>query len=101
MDMIVTCLPSPTEAQAYRIKKIYNKFDPEEIDEDDEESKTIDPADFEALETALETCDTEGPTCVLVSKTIPFKQGTRAFGRVFSGTVRQGDTIIVKTSISD
>lgn len=98
LDMIVTCLPSPIVAQEYRMDKIFNTYDPEQHDE---ESKEVDPADYETLETSFKACDPSGPICVFVSKIIPFKQGTRAFGRVYSGTVKQGDTVIVKTSNSD
>ncbi len=49
----------------------------------------------------MKECNPEGPTCVYISKIIPFPQGMRAFGRVFSGTVRSGDTVLVRTRAED
>jgi len=53
------------------------------------------------LEKSLESCDPEGPVCVYISKIVKFKQGTMAFGRIFSGTIRNGDKVTIYTSAED
>jgi elongation factor 2 len=49
----------------------------------------------------MEQCDPEGPVCIFVSKIIPFKEGTKAFGRIFSGTIRKGEKMKVFVSDTD
>lgn len=96
--MVCLQLPSPIEAQKSRIPRIYNKYHEEDQKEEDVK------VDFEALktlETSLETCDPSGPACVYISKIVKFRQGTMAFGRIFSGTVEQGDKVVVYTSPED
>src|SRR4051794_1654269 len=71
LEMIVTHLPSPAEAQKYRVEILYQG-----------------PMDDETAE-AIRKCDPNGPLVMFVAKLIPTKDNSRfyAFGRVFSGTV--------------
>lgn len=97
--MVCTQLPSPVEAQKLRIPRIYNKYQPEEDKEEEEEKVDVDS--LLRLEQCLETCDPEGPVCVYISKIVKFRQGTMAFGRIFSGTIKNGDKVVVYTSAED
>ncbi|MBD3255955.1 MAG: elongation factor EF-2 [Candidatus Lokiarchaeota archaeon] len=67
LEMIVNHLPNPTDAQAYRIKKIY----------DGELTNTIGEA--------LLRCDPKGPLVISLSKVQSGKHGLVATGRIFSG----------------
>merc|ERR1719221_1450656 len=79
LEMIVLHLPSPAQAQKYRVDTLYNG-----------------PLD-DATATAIRTCDTsEGaPLCMYISKMIPTSDKGRfyAFGRVFSGTIATGQKV--------
>lgn len=77
LDMIITHLPSPIQAQKYRVENLYSG-----------------PLEDEAAE-AIRTCNPEGPLMVYVSKMIPTSENGRfyAYGRVFSGTVKTGQTV--------
>uniref|UniRef100_A0A6B2KY08 Elongation factor 2 n=1 Tax=Arcella intermedia TaxID=1963864 RepID=A0A6B2KY08_9EUKA len=70
-EMMVLHLPSPIQAQKYRIDSIYTG-----------------PMDDECA-MAIRKCDKDGPLMILISRIIPVQQqtGYMAFGRVFSGTV--------------
>ncbi len=74
LEMIITHLPSPKEAQKYRVKYLY-------------EGPMTDPTAI-----AIRDCDPKGPLCMYVSKMVPTADRSRffAFGRVFSGTVGSG-----------
>merc|ERR1719221_1381272 len=76
LEMIVLHLPSPAQAQKYRVDTLYNG-----------------PLD-DATATAIRTCDTSdgAPMCMYISKMIPTSDKGRfyAFGRVFSGTIASG-----------
>merc|ERR1712038_1554041 len=74
LSMIVTKLPSPRDAQKYRVENLYEG-----------------PLDDEAA-TAIRACDAEGPLMMYVSKMVPTSDKGRfyAFGRVFSGTIATG-----------
>jgi len=71
LEMMVTHLPSPIEAQKYRVETLYTGS------LDDETAA------------AIRKCDPQGPLVMFISKLIPTKDNSRfyAFGRVFSGTV--------------
>jgi len=71
LEMVVTHLPSPVDAQKYRVENLYTG-----------------PLDDITAE-SIRKCDPEGPLVMYISKMIPTKDGSRffAFGRVFSGTV--------------
>lgn len=71
LEMVVSYLPSPSEAQKYRVETLYTG-----------------PLD-DATADAIRKCDPKGPLVMYVSKMIPTKDNSRffAFGRVFSGTV--------------
>eukprot|EP01114_Cavostelium_apophysatum_P016022 TRINITY_DN4491_c0_g1_i2.p1 TRINITY_DN4491_c0_g1~~TRINITY_DN4491_c0_g1_i2.p1 ORF type:complete len:842 (-),score=308.92 TRINITY_DN4491_c0_g1_i2:90-2615(-) len=71
LEMIAVHLPSPVEAQKYRVELLYTG-----------------PLDDETAE-AIRKCDPNGPLVMFISKMIPSKDNSRffAFGRVFSGTV--------------
>ncbi|MDD5331574.1 MAG: elongation factor EF-2 [Candidatus Nanoarchaeia archaeon] len=76
LGMVVTHHPNPVEAQKYRIPKIWHG-DPES-----EEGK------------ALIHCDPNGPVAFVVTKIVIDKHaGEVASGRLFSGTVKQGDIL--------
>lgn len=82
LDMIVHHLPSPVEAQAYRMPLLY-------------EGSTDDK-----YAAAIKACDKEGPLMMFVSKMVPNSDGSRfiAFGRVFSGTVFAGQKVRIMGS---
>merc|ERR1719158_1893784 len=75
--MIVDHLPSPVVAQAYRCEILYSG---EQTD---------------AICDAIRACDKNGDLSMYVSKMVPTSEKGRfiAFGRVFSGTVKTGQTI--------
>jgi elongation factor 2 len=76
LDLMVKKLPSPVESQKYRIPKIWKGDTASEIGQ------------------AMLNCDNQGPTtmCITNAQTI---QGTGlvATGRLFSGSIKQGDEI--------
>nr|MDO8112702.1 GTP-binding protein [Candidatus Sigynarchaeota archaeon] len=75
VDMIVKNAPNPVEAQAYRIPFIW-------------------PGSSESdMGIALAGCKVDAPTAIFVSK-VQIEHGqTIATGRIFSGKLRQGDTL--------
>lgn len=77
LEMIILHLPSPRAAQKYRTLYLY------EGPLDDECSK------------AMQACDPKGPLMMFISKMVPTSDSGRfyAFGRVFSGTVTQGEKV--------
>mmetsp|Transcript_18206 Transcript_18206/g.20380 ORF Transcript_18206/g.20380 Transcript_18206/m.20380 type:complete len:860 (+) Transcript_18206:37-2616(+) len=77
LEMIIMSLPSPRQAQKYRVETLYEG-----------------PMDDECA-CAIRTCDQEGPLMVFISKMIPTNDKGRfyAFGRVFSGVVRSGEKV--------
>lgn len=74
VELIARELPSPKEAQKYRVANVYEG-----------------PLDDECA-VAMRECDPEGPLMVYVSKMVPGSNDNAgrfyAFGRVFSGTAR-------------
>lgn len=82
LDMIVTHLPSPVEAQSYRVPLLY------EGSLDDKYAQ------------AIKSCDKNGPLMMFVSKMVPSADGSRfiAFGRVFSGTCVAGQKVRIMGS---
>ncbi len=76
LNMVVTHLPNPKQAQVYRIPKIWHG------DIDSEEGQ------------ALINCDPNGPVAFIVTKIVIDKHaGEISAGRLFSGTVRQGQEV--------
>jgi elongation factor 2 len=78
LEMIVVHLPSPAQAQGYRVDTLYDG-----------------PLDDEAA-TAIRTCDTSdgAPLMMYISKMIPGADNRFiAFGRVFSGKVSTGQKV--------
>jgi elongation factor 2 len=79
LEMIVLNLPSPVQAQKYRVDTLYNG-----------------PLD-DATATAIRTCDTSpgAPVCMYISKMVPTSDKGRfyGFGRVFSGTIATGQKV--------
>lgn len=61
----------------------------------------MDPEQLTNLERCLENCDPLGPACIYISKIVDFRQGTMAFGRIFSGTINTGDKVMVYTGEKD
>src|SRR3989344_5638980 len=76
LDMVVKHHPNPKEAQKYRVPKIWH-------------------GDLESpLGKSLTSCDPEGPVAFVVTKIVIDKHaGEIAAGRLFSGTVRQGQEV--------
>jgi len=74
LEMIVLHLPSPADAQKYRIESLYEG-----------------PMD-DAAAKAMVACDPTGPLMMYVSKMVPTNDKGRfyAFGRVFSGKIATG-----------
>lgn len=76
LDMIVEHVPNPKEAQRYRVPKLWKG------DLNSEVGK------------AMLECDPEGPLVIAASKVVADPHaGFVVTGRVFSGTVRQGDEV--------
>ena len=77
LELIITKLPSPRKAQAYRAAHLYTGSIQDECGQ------------------AIKNCDPEGPLMVYISKMVPTTEKGRfyAFGRVFSGTVRGGQKV--------
>jgi len=77
LEMIVSHLPSPRKAQAYRAPLLYNG-----------------PLDDDYIKSLMK-CDPNGPLIVYISKMVPTTDKGRfyAFGRVFSGTVKTGQKV--------
>ena len=76
LDMVIEHVPNPEEAQKYRIPKIWKGDLNSEIGK------------------AMLECDEEGPTVVCISKIVADPHaGLVATGRVFSGTVYEGEEV--------
>ena len=71
LEMMIWHLPSPGQAQRYRVENLYEG-----------------PLD-DVYATAIRNCDPDGPLMLYVSKMIPAQDKGRffAFGRVFAGKV--------------
>merc|ERR1712056_42246 len=80
LAMIVTKLPSPRQAQKYRVENLYEG-----------------PMDDTAAN-AIRSCDPAGPLMMYVSKMVPTSDKGRfyAFGRVFSGTIATGQKVRIQ-----
>jgi elongation factor 2 len=79
VSMVIDHLPSPVQAQKYRVETLYTG-----------------PADDEVAR-AIRNCDPDGPLTVFISKMVPSTDGDRffAFGRVFSGTARPQSEVYI------
>ena len=77
IEMIILHLPSPKISQKYRTSYLYEG-----------------PMDDECAKAMIE-CDPDGPVMMFVSKMIPTSDNGRfyAFGRVFSGKVKNGKEV--------
>merc|ERR1719281_2271261 len=80
LSMIVSKLPSPRQAQKYRVENLYEG-----------------PMDDTAAN-AMKACSPDGPLMMYVSKMVPTSDKGRfyAFGRVFSGTVATGAKVRIQ-----
>merc|ERR1719301_97664 len=80
LQTIVMRLPSPRQAQKYRVENLYEG-----------------PMDDEAAE-AIRACDKDGALMMYVSKMVPTSDKGRfyAFGRVFSGTIATGQKVRIQ-----
>jgi elongation factor 2 len=76
LDMVVKSIPNPIEAQRYRLPRIWKGDINSEIGK------------------AMLNCDDNGPTtmCITMAQLDPHA-GLVATGRLFSGTVREGDQV--------
>jgi len=79
VDLIGWHLPSPVEAQKYRVEVLYEG-----------------PMDDEVA-VAIRECNPNGPVSLYVSKMVPMPHGGQffAFGRLFSGTLKAGQSVFV------
>jgi len=77
MEMMIKHLPSPAVAQRYRVENLYTG-----------------PMD-DPTANSMRNCDAKGPLVMYISKMVPTSDRGRfyAFGRVFSGTIAQGQKI--------
>jgi elongation factor 2 len=74
LDMVVKNLPSPFESQRYRVSKIWKGSLTSEIGK------------------AMVNCDDRGPTVIdITAAQVVQNEGLVATGRVFSGSIREGD----------
>lgn len=82
LQMIVTHLPNPRKAQAYRLPNLYSG------DLNDKYAKSI------------AQCNPDGPLVMFVSKMVPTSDNSRfyAFGRVFSGIIKGGQKVRIMGS---
>merc|ERR1712070_1211255 len=82
LSMIVSKLPSPVQAQKYRVENLYEG-----------------PMDDTAAK-AMKACDPAGPLMMYISKMVPTSDKGRfyAFGRVFSGTIATGQRVRIQGS---
>jgi elongation factor 2 len=80
LNMIVSKLPSPRQAQKYRVENLYEG-----------------PMD-DAAANAIRACDPAGGLMMYVSKMVPTSDKGRfhAFGRVFSGTIATGQKVRIQ-----
>merc|ERR1712070_1125279 len=80
LSMIVSKLPSPVQAQKYRVENLYEG-----------------PMDDTAAN-AIRACDPAGPLMMYISKMVPTSDKGRfhAFGRVFSGTIATGSKVRIQ-----
>ena len=78
--MMILHLPSPIQAQKYRVENLYEG-----------------PMDDEAAK-AIRACDPNGPLMMYISKMVPTTDKGRfyAYGRVFSGTVATGKKVRIQ-----
>ncbi|WXG40764.1 MAG: elongation factor EF-2 [Candidatus Freyarchaeum deiterrae] len=80
LDMIINHLPNPLEAQPYRIPKIW-LGDPES-----------------EIGKAMKACDENAPTVICLNKVVVDPHaGIVSTGRVFSGTISEGDNVYCVT----
>jgi elongation factor 2 len=76
LDMVIRHIPSPKEAQSYRIDKIWRDKEAEDIIN------------------AMKNCDPNGPLVVGVNAVkVEPQAGIVVTGRVFSGTLREGEEV--------
>ncbi|CAF1157573.1 unnamed protein product [Rotaria sordida] len=77
LHLIVLHLPSPVQAQIYRIQHLY------EGPQDDQ------------VACSMKACDPNGEVMIYISKKIPVQDGSRflCFGRIFSGTIVSGTNV--------
>ena len=77
LEMMVLYLPSPFQAQKYRVENLYSG-----------------PMDDKTA-SSIRSCDPKGPLVMYVSKMVPTSDKGRfyAFGRVFSGTIQSGQKV--------
>ncbi|MEM1885775.1 MAG: elongation factor EF-2, partial [Candidatus Jordarchaeales archaeon] len=81
LDMVVDHLPNPIEAQRYRVPKIWHGDLNSEIGK------------------AMLECDENGPTVICLNKVIVDPHaGIVSTGRVFSGTISEGDQVYLLTA---
>jgi len=87
IDMIAEHVPSPVKAQKLRARLLYD-------------GDVNDPSGQ-----GISNCAADGPTIVYISKMVPSGQNGKkrlALGRIFSGTLRQGDNLrAIRTDGSD
>lgn len=82
LDLAINHLPSPKQAQKYRVNNLYTG-----------------PLDDEIAE-SIRNCNPDGPLVIYISKMAPERPDDRssrflAFGRIFSGTIKPGNSVTI------
>jgi elongation factor 2 len=93
LEVVIKHLPSPIQAQKYRMIKLWTGDLKKGMDVDDIESVRDDPEAFTAF--SLINVRRDGPLLGMVTKIEinPKSKRPTLIGRIWSGTLRQGDTI--------
>jgi elongation factor 2 len=96
LKVIVTHLPEPKAAQRYRIPKLIGWMNRNEQNEQVHEHVDASATVALNLANALSQCDPTSPVMMFIVKMIPLPSQPKqlvAIGRVFSGTVSDGQTM--------
>jgi elongation factor 2 len=81
LEMAVTHLPSPKEAQQYRAELLYPG----------------NPTNADRCYAAIRDCDPSGPLMLHICRVVQSGRGAFAFGRVFSGRIRASQKVRIIT----
>ena len=98
LDVIVKYLPSPIEAQKYRMVKLWSGDIRKGLDIEDPEAIKDDVEKWTAH--SLINIDKDGPLLGMITKIFihPKTKRPTIIGRVWSGTLRQGDELYLKNA---
>ncbi|MHA1310324.1 MAG: GTP-binding protein [Candidatus Helarchaeota archaeon] len=98
LEVIITQLPSPIEAQKYRMYKLWSGDIKKGLNIEDVESIKDDKEAYTAY--SLININRNGPLLGMITKIFihPRSKRPTLIGRVWSGTLKQGDTIFLLNS---